>query len=170
MADMNAIVEEVVRKIQAQQSTAGKAAEAPPVTVDDYPVMQKHPDWVKTPQGRPVSSIDLDAVANGEVQNSDLRISRDMLLTQALVAEDVGKPQVAENLRRAAELTAVPDDLVIKMYDSLRPNRSTRAQLDALAQRLTGEFNAPLCAKLVQEAAEIYEKRGVLLREEPDAK
>ena len=45
----------------------------------------------------------------------------------------------------------------------LRPNRATRQQLDELADTLEGTYQAALCAKLVREAAAIYEKRGILL-------
>ena len=70
---------------------------------------------------------------------------------------------MAENLRRAAEMTAVPDDKVIAMYDLLRPNRATKAQLQAMADELEHAYGATLCARLVREALEIYEKRGILL-------
>ena len=67
------------------------------------------------------------------------------------------------NFARAAELVDVPDDVILKMYDKLRPNRSTKAELVEMAQELLEKYNAKNCAKLVIEAAEVYEKRGVLL-------
>ena len=86
-----------------------------------------------------------------------------MLLNQAQVAQSAGKRQMAENLKRAAELTGVPDDQVIRMYDMLRPNRATKQQLVELADTLENTYQAALCAKLVREATAIYEKRGILL-------
>jgi propanediol dehydratase small subunit len=43
----------------------------------------------------------------------------------------------------------------------LRPRRSTRAELDGIAERLDAA-NAPRCAALVREAAAVYERRGLL--------
>ena len=77
-----------------------------------------------------------------------------------MVAEQHGNPQLAENLRRAAELTALGDDEVLAIYDALRPGRSTPAQLTELATSLAGR-GLPRCAALLIEAAEIYERRGL---------
>ena len=68
-----------------------------------------------------------------------------------------------QNFERAAELVDVPDDVILKMYDKLRPNRSTKLELVTMAQELIEKYNAKNCAKLVLEAAEVYEKRGILL-------
>ena len=57
----------------------------------------------------------------------------------------------------------VPDDVILDMYNKLRPNRSTKKELILMAQELLQKYSAPHCAKLVLEAAEIYEKRGILL-------
>ena len=54
-------------------------------------------------------------------------------------------------------------DIILKMYDKLRPNRSTKLELVMMAQELLEKYNARNCAKLVMEAAEVYEKRGILL-------
>ena len=118
---------------------------------------------MNTPTGKPVSAVTMEAVRSGEIQGEDLRISREMLLNQAQVAQSAGKRQMAENLKRAAELTGVPDDQVIRMYDMLRPNRATKQQLVELADTLENTYQAALCAKLVREATAIYEKRGILL-------
>ena len=69
-----------------------------------------------------------------------------------------------KNFERAAELVDVPDEVILKMYDKLRPNRSTKMELVLMAKELLETYHAPHCAKLVLEAAEIYEKRGILLK------
>ena len=69
--------------------------------------------------GKSISEISLDAVSKGNVSVEDVRISAQMLQNQADIAESAGKKQIAENLRRAAEMTAIEDDVVIKMYDML---------------------------------------------------
>jgi len=110
--------------------------------------------------GRPVGELTLDAVRRGEIGVPDLRIHPDSLEAQAVVAGQHGNPQLAENLRRAAELTALPDDEVLAIYDALRPGRSTAQQLTGLAASLTAR-GLPRCAALLTEAAEVYERRGL---------
>ena len=51
------------------------------------------------------------------------------------------------------------------MYDRLRPNRATKAQLVDMADTLEKVYHAPMLARLVREAVDIYEKRGILLPE-----
>ena len=91
---------------------------------------------------------------------TDLRIHPDTLERQAVVAEQHGNPQLADNLRRAAELTRLPDDEVLAVYEALRPGRSSAAQLAALASSLASR-GLPRCAALVSEAAEVYARRGL---------
>ena len=45
----------------------------------------------------------------------------------------------------------------------LRPRRSTKLELVMLAQELLEQYQAKSCARLVMEAVEVYEKRGILL-------
>ena len=110
--------------------------------------------------GRPVRELTLEAVRRGEIGLPDLRIHPDSLEAQAVVAERHGNPQLAANLRRAAELTVLGDDEVLAIYDALRPGRSTPAQLTELAASLAGR-GLPRCAALVTEAAEVCERRGL---------
>ena len=110
--------------------------------------------------GRPVGELTLEAVRRGEIGLPDLRIHPDSLEAQAVVAEQHGNRQLAENLRRAAELTALGDDEVLAIYGSLRPGRSTPAELTELAASLAGR-GLPRCAALLTEAAEVYERRGL---------
>jgi propanediol dehydratase small subunit len=96
----------------------------------------------------------------GDLYPADLRIHPDTLRRQAKVAEQHGNPQLAENLRRAAELTALDDQELLAVYEALRPGRSTRAQLEAVASHLEASA-APACAAHVREAAAAYERRGL---------
>lgn len=109
---------------------------------------------------RAVEQITLDAVRRGELGLADLRIHPGTLERQARVAEEHANPQLAENLRRAAELTKLPDDEVLAIYEALRPGRATAEQLRALSGSLA-ERDLPRCAALVAEAAEVYERRGL---------
>ena len=115
---------------------------------------------IRALSGKPVESLTLEAVRAGEVGVADLRIHPDTLERQAVVAEKHGNPQLAENLRRAAELTRVADDEVLAVYEALRPGRSTPAELTALAASLA-ERGLPRCAALVTEAADVYARRGL---------
>ena len=112
--------------------------------------------------GRPIDQLTLEAAVRGDLSPADLRVHPDTLRRQAEIAEAHGNPQLGENLRRAAELTALPDDEVLAIYEALRPGRSTAAGLEAVAVRLDGA-DAPLCAALVREAAEVYARRGLLV-------
>jgi propanediol dehydratase small subunit len=115
---------------------------------------------VRALSGREVEELTLDAVRRGEVGLPDLRIHPDTLDRQAQVAAAHANPQLAENLRRAAELTGLPDEEVLAIYDALRPGRSTPAQLTALAGSLAAR-GLPRCAALLTEAAEVYARRGL---------
>ena len=115
---------------------------------------------IRALSGKPVASLTVEAVRTGEVSVADLRIHPDTLERQAVVAAEHGNPQLAENLRRAAELTRLPDEEVLAVYEALRPGRSTPAQLTALAASLAAQ-GLPRCAALVTEAADVYARRGL---------
>ena len=115
---------------------------------------------IRALSGRAVEGLTVEAVRAGEVDVVDLRIHPETLERQAVVAERHGNPQLAENLRRAAELTRLPDDEVLAIYDALRPGRSTPAQLTELAASLDTR-GLPRCAALLTEAADVYARRGL---------
>src|SRR5271157_5877644 len=115
---------------------------------------------IRALSGKPVESLTVEAVEAGEVGVADLRIHPDTLEHQAVVAAEHGNPQLAENLRRAAELTRLPDEEVLAVYEALRPGRSTPAQLTELAASLAAR-GLPRCAALLTEAADVYARRGL---------
>ncbi|MGB9812220.1 MAG: diol dehydratase small subunit [Thermovenabulum sp.] len=125
----------------------------------DYPLSQKHPELLKSATGKSFTNITLEEVLKGNVKADDLRISPETLLMQAEIAEKVGRKQFANNLRRAAELTRVPDERILEIYNALRPYRSTKEELLAIADELEKRYNAPICAAFVREAADVYERR-----------
>jgi propanediol dehydratase small subunit len=83
----------------------------------------------------------------------DLRVTAEALELQAQVAEAAGRCQLAENLRRAAELVSVPEDRILEIYDALRPGRRSRESLLALADQVERDYGARRCAALIREAA-----------------
>lgn len=132
----------------------------------DYPLSVNRKDLLFTPTGKSIDEITLEAVVSGEVQAADLRITPDTLRLQAQVSEKDGRKQLGANLRRAAEMTAISDERVLEIYNSLRPNASSKAELEAIAEELESQYSAGLLAELVREAAEVYERRDVLAESE----
>jgi propanediol dehydratase small subunit len=132
----------------------------------DYPLSINRPDLLRTPTGKALADITMDAVVSGEVTNEDLRVTPDTLVLQGQIAESVGRRQLGENCRRAAEMTAIPDEEVLAMYNALRPNASSAAQLEEMASRLETTYSAATCAALVREAAQVYAARDLLAEED----
>jgi propanediol dehydratase small subunit len=139
-----------------------KAAELDPR--HDYPLASHRPELLRTPTGKRLDEITMEAVLAGEVTADDLRITAETLRLQARIAESAGRPQLGQNFRRAAEMTALPDEKVLEIYNALRPRASTKRQLLDIADELERDHSATLCARLVREAAEVYERRGILAR------
>lgn len=134
----------------------------PDLNPADYPLSTNRPDLLHTPTGKPIEDLTLDAVVAGDLSPLDLRIAPDTLLMQAEIADGVGRWQLAENLRRAAEMTEIPDERVLAMYNALRPNASTGQELADLADELEREYSAARTAALVREAADVYGRRDLL--------
>jgi propanediol dehydratase small subunit len=121
--------------------------------VPEYPLSENSPEVLRTPSGKRFEEITLDAVMAGTVGMEDLRVTAEALELQAQVAEAANRPQLAENLRRAAELVSVPEDTILEIYGALRPGRADKQRLLALAERLVTTYGAHRCAALVREAA-----------------
>lgn len=168
------LVEQIVKEVMAAMN--GNTAAAEPEcktdkacgTVDakrDYPLATKRSELLKTPTGKSLGDITLKSVLNGEIKAQDVRIAPETLELQAQIAESVGRPAFARNLRRAAELIAVPDDRILEIYNALRPYRSTKAELLTIADELNNKYNAKINGAFVKEAAEVYELRNRLKQE-----
>ena len=128
----------------------------------DFPLAEKRPELVKSAKGLGLNDITLEKVVAGELSFDDVKIRPETLEYQAQIAESGGRPRIAVNLRRAAEMTQIPDDRLLQMYDSLRPYRCTKAELLAIAEELESQHQAKICAAFVREAADVYEQRGRL--------
>ncbi|HXV96005.1 MAG TPA: diol dehydratase small subunit [Gaiellaceae bacterium] len=128
----------------------------------DYPLGTRRPDLVRTPAGRRLDELTLDALRSGELDGEDLRATPETLRLQAAVARDAGRPELAANLERAAELASVPSETLLELYTALRPRRSSAEALESWAVRLDGELAAPLTAAFVREALAVYAERGLL--------
>jgi len=128
----------------------------------DYPLAEKRPDLVRGPRGKGLDALGVDAVAAGEATMEDFRITAEALRQQAAVARSAGRPTLARNFERAAELVDVPQTLIMQVYELLRPGRARSARdLIDMAARLRAEHGAEQVAAFLEEAAEIYTKRGL---------
>ena len=130
--------------------------------VTDYPLGLRRPDLVSTPGGIPLAEVTLEAVRARRIGGEEIRATPETLARQGEVAAAAGRPQLAENLARAAELASVPAGVILDIYTALRPHRSTAAELDGWSKLLETEFGAPLTASFVREARAVYAERGLL--------
>jgi propanediol dehydratase small subunit len=128
----------------------------------DYPLAEKRPDFVKGARGKALGDITLDSVVAGEIEMEDLRITPDALLAQAEIARAAGRPTLAANFERAAEMVKLPQATIMEVYELLRPGRARdKGALLSAAGRLRSEFAAERLALFLEEAAEVYERRGL---------
>lgn len=127
----------------------------------DYPLGTRRPDLVSTPGGLPLAEVTLDALRDGRIDSGEIRATPETLRLQSEVARAAGRKPLAESLERAAELAAVPDELLLAVYTALRPRRATAAELEDWAARLE-THGAARTAAFVREAATAYAERGLL--------
>ncbi|MCV7252758.1 diol dehydratase small subunit [Mycolicibacterium fluoranthenivorans] len=111
--------------------------------------------------GEPTDKYTVAAAVEGRLRLSDLQMDPATLAHQAIVAEEHGNPQLAENFLRAAELALMDGEEVMALYEALRPYRSTAAELEALRVSLHTR-GATRCGALVEQAAVVYARRGLL--------
>ncbi len=122
--------------------------------MSDYPLLFRAADKLKTATGKKLEDITLEAIGSGDVTMEDLRVSAEALEMQAAIASEANRPQLAENLRRAAELVAVPETKILEIYQALRPGRATPEDLNRLATELETEYQAPRTAALLRDAVD----------------
>mgnify|MGYP006269260441 CR=1 FL=1 len=126
-----------------------------------YPLGEHNRADVRSQTGRTADELTVDGIRAGAVTAADAAVDPDTLRRQAAFAEQGGNPQLAENLRRGAELALFSDDDVLRFYDALRPGRSSVAELEAIADELE-RGGGSSCAALVREAIEHYRRRGLI--------
>lgn len=132
------------------------------LTTADYPLAEKRPEVVVGARGKRLDDITLDNVLTDVVTLEDLRITRQALNQQAEIARAAGRPTLAQNFERAAELVGVPQETIMRIYELLRPGRAkSKAELVATAQELKDDHGAHRLAEFVTEAANVYEIRGL---------
>jgi propanediol dehydratase small subunit len=132
------------------------------LTTTDYPLAEKRPDLARTRSGKKLDDLTLEALEGGEVAMEDLRITPEALRQQAEIARAAGRPTLARNFERAAELVDVPQDVILRIYELLRPGRAKgKSDLLDAAQLLRRIYKAERMAAFIEEAAAVYERRGL---------
>ena len=112
-----------------------------------------------------LDEITLEALIEDRVALEDLRITATALRQQAEIARAAGRDTLAENFERGAELVDVPQETIMRVYELLRPGRAQSPEtLFAAARELREQFNAEGMAAFVEEAAAVYERRGLFKR------
>jgi propanediol dehydratase small subunit len=132
------------------------------LAVKDYPLSEKRADLIRTRTGKTLDAITVAALRSGAATMDDLRITQDALLMQAEIATAAGRPRLGSNFERAADMVDVPQDFLLKAYELLRPGRAKSKQdlLDA-AKTFREQYKAERVAAFLEEAAEVYERRGL---------
>ena len=127
-----------------------------------YPVSEKQADRIATPGGHKLDELSLANLLAGKLTTRDIGITPEALRLQAEVARSVGRARLAENLMRGAELTKVPQEEIFRTYELLRPGRASgKQELLDLAARYRREFDAKGIARLIEDAADLYERRDL---------
>ena len=109
--------------------------------------------------------LSVQAVLAGKVSPGDVRITAAALRVQAAIARSGGREPLARNFERAAELVDIPQDVLLDVYDLLRPGRAASAEtLRARAAELRAQYGAEMCAAMLEEAAAAYAARGLFVR------
>ena len=132
------------------------------LTITDYPLAETRSAEVRGQRGKSLDEISLASVISGETTMEDLRITPQALADQAEISRAANRPTLALNFERAAELVNVPQDFIMSSYELLRPGRAkTKQQILDVAHIFRQAHNAPGIATFFEEAAEIYERRGL---------
>jgi propanediol dehydratase small subunit len=133
-----------------------------PLSVSDYPLAERRPEIVETKAGKALDDISLDAVLSDRVTLEDLRITGQALRQQAEIAKAAGRPTLAANFERGAELVDVPQEVIMRTYELLRPGRAgSKDELLAAAKELRDVYGAVGVAAFIEEAADVYERRSL---------
>lgn len=151
-------VKTVLTQLQNNGLTKEPAQSGAAVDARSYPLGEKRKDLIKSATGMGLDDITLDKVVSGQIQFEDIKTRPETLAYQTQVAESVNRPRLADNMRRAGEMTQIPDQRLLEMYNFLRPYRATKQELLAMADELQNQYGATACAGFVREAATVYEK------------
>ncbi|MBA1392375.1 diol dehydratase small subunit [Lactobacillus sp. XV13L] len=162
MSEVDDLVSKIMKKMGNAVDEKPSSNDSKELNANDYPLYSKHPELVHSPSGKNLDEISVDNVLSGKIGSHDLRITPETLKLQGEIAANAGRPAIQRNFQRASELTAIPDERVLQMYNALRPYRSTKQDLLDIAEELRTKYHANVCADWFKEAAEYYESRKKL--------
>ena len=135
------------------------------LSIADYPLAEKRPEIVRGKRGKDLDEITLQAMLEDSVTLEDLRITSAALRQQAEIARAAGRDKLAANFERGAELVEVPQETILRIYELLRPGRAqSREELLAAARELRDQYGANDTSAFVEEAAAVYERRGLFTK------
>src|SRR6185437_1915810 len=101
------------------------------------------PDRVRTRRVKTLDHRTLARLEASDVAREDLRITPEALRQQAELAVAAGRPTLARNFERASELVDVPQDVLLRIYELLRPGRAKgKSDLLDAANLLRGTYKA----------------------------
>ena len=164
--DLELMIKDIILNMGASGSPPPTpVASGDRMTYRDYPLAEKSADKLRTPTGKRIGEVTIEALMADKISPEDVRITPETLEMQAQVAESRGRDRLAANMRRAAELIAVPDERILEIYNAMRPYRSTKSDLYAIADELESKYGAKVTANLVREAADVGEARDRLKKD-----
>jgi propanediol dehydratase small subunit len=135
-----------------------------PFGIADYPLAETAPSEVQGARGLSLDKLTIDRVVAGDVTMEDLRITSQSLSRQAEISRAAGRPTLALNLERGAEMAALPQQVIMKIYELLRPGRAkNEAELMSAAKLLRETYGTLKLAAFIEEAAEVYRRRGLYM-------
>jgi propanediol dehydratase small subunit len=117
-----------------------------------YPLYREARERIRLPSGRPIEEFSAQNLEAGHLGAGDLGIHEETLRAQATLAREAGFAPLARNLERAAEMTRVPADKILEIYEALRRG-SESAALEAFAAEVEEKYDAALTAAFIREAA-----------------
>ena len=127
-----------------------------------YPASEKQAGRIVTPGGHSLDDLTLANVLKGRLTIKDVGIQPASLRLQGEVARAAGRDRLADNFDRGAELVNVPQEEIFETYEMLRPGRvRNKDDLLELAKRYRQEYGAVHIAELIENAAEVYERRNL---------
>lgn len=172
--DQEKLVKDIIDEVMKSMKITGEKTTDKPkecaqtrrkLDVSNYPLGEKMADSIKTPTGKRLSDLTLEKLISGEIGAADVRISPETLELQAEISDSANKEAFANNLRRASELIAVPDERLLEVYNALRPYRSSKEELYEIATELEEKYNCTINANFIRESADVYEVRGRLRKD-----
>jgi propanediol dehydratase small subunit len=132
--------------------------------IPDYPLAETCPGEVRGARGVSLDELSLERVVAGKITMEDLRITPQSLSRQAEISRAAGRPTLALNLERAAEMAALPQQVIMEIYELLRPGRAKGdAELISAAKLLRQTYGTFKLAAFLEEAAEVYRRRGLYI-------